>query len=116
MTATGGRITGYTGHFGTGAFLEVGCDAPRSYSFKVGVVPKIKGVYSLDLPVVPREVRACPNRRTGFPLSAIEYRFTVADGNKDVYLAIPPQQRGESVRGHTEQQIDNKLVFMLKVE
>ncbi len=36
VTATGGRITGYTGHFGTGAFLEVGCDAPPQLQFQSG--------------------------------------------------------------------------------
>ena len=116
VTATGGRIAGYTSPYNTAASLEVGCDASRSFRFKVGVVPKHKGVYSLDLPVVPQEVRACPTRRTGFPRSTIVYRFTAADGNKDVYLAIPPHQRGESVKGTTEQRIEDKIVFVLKVE
>ena len=116
VTATGSRVTGQASQPNPGIFLELGCAPPRGHGFKVGVVLKTKGVYSLDLPAIPRDVRACPTRRRAFPRSAIEYRFAVADGNRDVYLAIPPHQRGESVKGDTERRIEEKLVFMLKVE
>lgn len=116
VTAKGERIAGYTSHFNTMTTLELGCDASRSYSFKVGIVPKVKGIYSLNLPFAPLRISACLKQPKGFPLSTIDYRFTVADGNKDVYLAIPAAQRGESVKGYTEGLIDNKLVFIIKVE
>jgi hypothetical protein len=100
----------------TFAWLDMGCDGARSYQVKVGIVPKHKGVYSLELPAMARNLRPCHTRKRGFPLSAIEYRFTVADGNPDVYLAIPAEQRVENGKGRTEEQIADKLVFMLQVE
>ena len=95
--------------------MEFGC-AAAGYGFKVGIIPKLRGVYSLDLPAVSRDLSACPGRRTTFPFSVIDYHFAVTDGNKDVYLAIPANARGESPKGYTERQIDNKLAFVLKVE
>ncbi|NVO84691.1 hypothetical protein [Hymenobacter terrestris] len=115
VTSKGALIAGFTSHFNTMATLGLGCDASRSYSFKVGIVPKIKGVYSLDLPG-PLQVKACLHQQKGFSLSSIDFRFAVADGNKAVYLEIPAAQRGESVKGHTEGLIDNKQVFIIEVK
>ena len=115
VAPTGGGLAVNPGPFGAGALLDFGCGG-AGYGFRVGVVPKLRGVYSLDLSPVPRPISACPGRRTRFPLSVIEYRFAVADGNKDVYLAIPANQRVESPNGYTERQIDNKAVFVFQTE
>ena len=116
ITANGVNAGRYLGAYGTGMLLTFGCNSTNNYDFTVGVVPKQKGIYSLDLLGVPRNVGACPNRNSGFPPSTIEYRFNVADGNKDIYLTIPPYSRNESTKGYTESKIDNKQVYIVRVE
>ena len=100
--------------YGTGAHFGFGC-SPNGNTFKLGIVPKFNGIYSLDIGGFGY-VGGCSNRISVFPNSTIEYRFNLADCNKDIYLSIPPNSRGESSKGYTEGEIDNKKVFILKVE
>jgi hypothetical protein len=86
ITSAGVNVGRYLGDYGTGFLLNSGCSGTNSYDFTIGVVPKQKGIYSLDLLSAPRSVNGCPNRLSSFPLSTIEYRFNITDGNKDVYL------------------------------
>jgi len=116
VTTSGTDAARYLNINGTAFLVTLGCSSNNSYNFKIGVVPKQKGIYSLDFLGVPWNVSSCSNRIAGFPLSTIEYRFNVVDGNKDIYLAIPPYSRGESTKGYTESKIDNKQVFVVKVE
>ncbi|MEJ7821733.1 MAG: hypothetical protein WKF85_05385 [Chitinophagaceae bacterium] len=116
VSSNGVNVGRYLGDLGTGFLFTFGCNSNNNYNFIVGVVPKHRGIYSLDLLGTPRNVSACSNRSSGFPLSTIEYRFNVADGNKDVYLTIPPHSRGESPKGYTESKIDIKQVYVVKVE
>lgn len=116
VTINGVNVGRYLGDRGTGFLFTFGCAGNNSYDFKIGVVPKQKGIYSLDMYGTPRSVSACSNRISGFPLSTLEYRFNVADGNKDVFLTIPSYARGESPKGHTESKIDSKQVYIAKVE
>jgi hypothetical protein len=106
----------YFGDYGTGFLSGFGCNNNNNYDFTVGIVPRQKGIYSLDLFGVPRMVNSCPNRISGFPLSTIEYRFNLADCNKDIYLEIPPYSRVESPKGYTESKIDSKQAYIVKVE
>jgi hypothetical protein len=116
VSANGINIGRYLGEYGTGFLFTFGCNSNNSYDFTIGVVPKQKGIFSLDLLGSPRNVWGCSNRMMGFPFSTIEYRFNVADGNKDVYLSIPPNSRGETTKGYTESKIDSKQVYVVKVE
>lgn len=116
VTTNGLNVGRYLGDFGTGFLFTFGCNNTNNYNFTLGVIPKHKGIYSLDLLGIPRNVGACSNRGSGFPLSTIEYRFNVVDGNKDIFLSIPPNSRGETTGGYTEGKIDNKQVYIIKVE
>jgi hypothetical protein len=116
VTTNGINAGRYLADNGTGFFFTFGCSSNNSYDFKIGVVPNQKGIYSLDLSGNPGYLNPCSNRISGFPPSTIEYRFNVVDGNKDIYLAIPPNSRGESPKGSTESKIDGKQVFVVKVE
>ena len=116
LTVNGINIGRYLDVYGTGFLNSFGCNSNNNYDFTVGVIPKQKGIYSLDLLGVPRNVSACSNRISGFPSSTIEFSFNVIDCNKDIYLSIPPQSRGESLKGYTESKIDTKQVYIVKVE
>jgi len=116
VTANGVNVGRYLGDYGTGLSTTFGCNSNGGLLLTVGIVPKQKGIYSLDLLSAPESVTACANRSSGFPISTIEYRFNVTDGNKDVYLSIPPISRGESEKGYTESKIDSKQVYIVNVE
>jgi len=100
--------------YGQGVLIATTC--PASYNFRIGIVPKHTGIYSIDMPVIPETLGSCTNNMVSSPFSTIEYRFNLTDCNKDVYLSIPPASRGESIKGYTEKAIDNKQVFVFKVE
>jgi hypothetical protein len=102
------------GTYGTGGLFGFGCSAGGK-TFKLAIVPRFNGIYSLNFRSF-EYVGGCSNRISSFPNSSMEYRFNVADCNKDIYLSIPPNSRGESIKGYTEGQIDNKQVFILRVE
>jgi len=116
VSSYGTNVGRYLDTNGSGLLLEFGCSSNNSYDFKIGLVLKEKGIYSLDLAQISRSVAACTNRISAFPLSTIMYRFNVADGNKDIFLSIPPDSRGESVKGFTENKIDNKETYIVQVE
>ncbi len=116
ITSTGVNVGRYLSYYGTGFFFTFGCNSSNNYDFTIGVIPKQKGIYSLDLSGTPWNVTACSNRISPFPFSTIEYRFNVADCNKDVYLSIPPLSRGETPKGSTEGKINSKQVYVVRVE
>lgn len=116
LTVNGLNLGRYLNVYGSGFLNSFGCNNTYNYNFTVGVVLKQKGIYSLDLLGSPRNVIACPNRISSFPLSTIEYRFDVIDCNKDIFLSIPPISRIESTKEGTENKIDNKQVFIVNVE
>jgi len=101
-------------NYGQGLLIATTC--PASYNFRIGIVPKHTGIYSIDMGNIPETLGSCTNNMVSSPFSTIEYRFNLTDCNKDVYLSIPAASRGESLKGYTEKAIDNKQVFMLKVE
>jgi hypothetical protein len=101
-----------------GFFEPFGCTGANGYDFKVAVVLKQRGIYSLSLDGAPSDAISCSNRISGFPYSTIEYYFNLPDCNKDVYLSIPEYQRREArgTKGTREARIDQKKVFYLRVE
>jgi hypothetical protein len=101
---------------GTGLSYSFGCNNNNSYDFKIGVVPKVEGIFSLDLLGQPENVAACASRIGGFPLSTIAYKFGLADCNKDIYLTIPLTARLETTNGYTERKIESKEVYIVRVE
>jgi len=116
VTISGVKVGRYLSANGTGFSMNFGCGGSNNYDFTVGLVLKEKGIYSLDLGTNPQSISSCSNRISGFPFSTIEYRFDIADGNKDIYLSIPPYSRVESPKGDTERRIDDKQVFIVNVE
>jgi hypothetical protein len=104
------------GHFGTGTYQTFGCGTGNNYNFKIGIVFKEKGIFTVEL-TQERQVIRCSNRVNSFPNSTLEYEFNFADGNKDIYLSIPLATRGgNSASGYTERRIDEKKVFVLRVD
>lgn len=85
-----------------------------SNSMKIGFVPIKAGIFSINLS--NGIVNKCPTKAVQFPYSIFKLTYDLVDCNKDVYLSIPPVSRGESVKGYTENLIDNKLIYILKVE
>lgn len=116
ITAAGINVGRTLGSNGTGIFQEFGCGISNSYDFTIGVVLKQTGIFSLGAGGSSPSVRACINRNSGFPFSTTQYLFNVADCNKDIYLTIPPNSRVETAKGYTERGIDNKELFIIKVE
>ncbi len=106
----------YLGDYGTSARFGFGCNANNNVDFKIGIIPKEKGVYSLDLGGGQNIVDGCPNKIVNFPFSTIEYRYKNQDCNKDIYLEIPANSRGESPKGYTENRIDQKETYIVKVD
>ena len=84
------------------------------YSFRAGFIPKTTGIYSINWPA--GQLVDCPNKIQRSPYSIVNFQFDLAECNKDVYLSIPASQRGESPAGQTEREIDNKKIFVFKVE
>jgi hypothetical protein len=81
------------------------------YFFRFYFVPKKTGFYSIE----PHgDVSPCPNKLT-FPFSTFKFTFDLADCNKDVWLAIPPQSRGGEL-GYTDVSIDKKEMFVFYVK
>lgn len=105
----------YVGDYGTSARFGFGCNANNSVDFKIGIIPKQKGIYSLDLGGSQNIVDGCPNKIANFPFSTIEYRYKNQDCNKDVFLEIPPNSRGESPNGYRENLLDQKETYIVKV-
>jgi hypothetical protein len=81
------------------------------YFFKVAVVPKHTGIYSIGAQVY---LLPCPNK-SPLPYSTLNFTFDLADCNKNVWLSIPPQSRGGEL-GETDVAIDKKEIFVFKVE
>lgn len=118
VTANGINVSVFVGEYSTRLVQTIGCNSTNSYDFKIGVVLKQAGIYSLNLNGVPLSVSACSNRISNFPFSSIDYQYNLTDCNKDVYLSIPPDARSEPTKskGIEENLIDKKKVFVFKVE
>lgn len=117
FVTSSGVNTGRTlGHFGTGSVLEFGCGTSNSYSFKIGIAFKEKGIFMVNLSG-KLDVKGCSNRVNRYPNSNLEYTFNLGDGNKDVYFSIPLQTRGgKKASDAVESMIDGKKAFVLRVE
>lgn len=118
VTANGINVIGFVGEYGSGLQQTFGCNSTNSYDFKIGVVLKQTGIYSIDLNGVPLSVSPCSYRISSFPFSSIDYQYSLRDCNKDVYLSIPPEARNEPTKskGIKENLIDTKKAFVFKVE
>ena len=69
ITPNGINLDRYLDTYGTGLLSTFGCSSNNSNDFKIGVILKQKGIYSLDLAEIPRSVAGCVNRISAFPLS-----------------------------------------------
>ena len=81
------------------------------YFFKVGFIPKTTGIYSIDPYITAVN---CANKIT-WNYTETKFIFDLADCNKDVWLSIPAAARGGE-SGFTDVSIDNKEIFVFKVE
>lgn len=106
-----------SGQSGTGFYGLFGCRPPSESDFTLGVIPEKKGIFGLYLSESLQLVTGCQALSTQFPRSGISYKFDAADGNKDIYLSIPPGTLPEEVpRGALGSWIDEKRVLVIKVE
>jgi len=104
------------GHFGTGMVREFGCGISYSYNFKIGIVFKEKGIFTVNLSG-KLDVLGCSGRVNRYPNSTIEYSFNLVDGNKDVFFSIPLASRGgKKASNAVENMIDGRKAFALRVE
>ncbi len=113
VTAGGVNNGRYLYDYRTSLSTMIGCDN-NAYNFKIGVVLKQKGIYSLEMPL-DFSLQSCPLRANRIPLSRIEYQFNIIDGNKEVYQAIPLSLRMDG-SGYMENEIDNKRAMMIQVD
>lgn len=81
------------------------------YFFKVGIVLKKTGVFSLEPGAI---VTPCPDKKSVLPSSFI-FTFDLADCNKDVWLPIASQSNN-GLGSYIDVGIDRKEVFAFKVE
>jgi hypothetical protein len=89
---------------------KTNCSA-TNYFLKASFIPKKTGIYSLD-PFISHKY--CQNKMD-IPFTRTKFIFDLADCNKDIWLSIPPASRGGQL-GSTDVQIDNKEIFVFKVE
>jgi hypothetical protein len=98
ISSNGVNINRHLDAHGSSTNQMFGCSA-NDIDFKIGIVLKKTGIYSIDLPDNIWGIYGCPNRASKFPYSTIAFKFNVSDCNKDIYLSIPAASRGESPKG-----------------
>ena len=84
------------------------CNTNR-YFFKIGYILRKTGIFTLEPQSV---VWNCPGRKN-FMNASFKLMFDLADCNKDIWLTIPAIQRDGQ---NTDARIDNKEIFVFKVE
>jgi hypothetical protein len=89
---------------------QTACNS-SNYNFKMGFVPKKAGIYSIQPHI---KLMYCPNKMIWQPITS-RFIFDLNDCNKDVWLTIPPASRGGQL-GSTDVAIDNKEIFVFRVE
>lgn len=90
--------------------VETDCSS-NFYFVRVGIIPKSTGIFSIN---TGASVGNCPNKVLQ-TYTKNSFTFDLADCNKDVYLSIPASARGGE-QGFTDVDIDNKKLFVFKVE
>jgi hypothetical protein len=106
-----------TNNYGTGylAYFNFGCDNNPGFIFKLGIVVKGAGIFSLELSD-RKEIGLCtPNSSTNVTYSQVGYTFNLNDCNKDIYLSIPSSARG-NMSSVYEEMIDKKQFFAFEVQ
>jgi hypothetical protein len=90
--------------------FKTSCSSNR-YLFRAGFILKKAGIYSLE----PNgSLAACPGKNS-LPFTTFKFTFDLPDTNKDIWLSIPLQTRGDET-GFTDRRIDAKEIFLFKVE
>jgi hypothetical protein len=121
VTENTSNITSQVGTYGASLWFTFGCNSSYSQRFRIGFKLKHKGIYKLRLHNSNEggnesTVTSCLTKKIILRPSLINYKFDLADLNKEIYLSIPPVSRGESPAGYTEGKIDRKEIYMIKVE
>jgi hypothetical protein len=97
------------------AYFNFGCDNNPGFTFKLGIVVKGAGTFSLNLSD-RKEIGLCtPNSSTNVTYSQVGYTFNLNDCNKDIYLSIPSSARG-NMSSIYEEMIDKKQFFVFEVQ
>lgn len=95
-----------------------GCSGGGSFNFRVGMVLNKTGIFSINLNYFG-SVTSCnspnPYMGVGFPYSHINYRFTVSDGHKDIFLGVTPARRSDDKKSIYDE-IKDKSIYFLKVQ
>ena len=95
--------------------FEVGCDNAPNYAVRLGIVPKAKGYYVLDMSTAT-QTEPCSGQTNPYPSSYLRFTFDVTDTNKDIYLEIPESLRKEYPAELTLRQIESKVVYAFRVQ
>lgn len=90
-----------------------GCNANSSFNFKIGIIPKEKGYYNINLSNINDAISCNFQPQT---VASLDLKFDFNDGNKDIYLQEVPYSRRRQDDGVTGNQIDYKMSYFVKVE
>jgi hypothetical protein len=90
--------------------FKTSCSSSR-YFFRAGFILKKTGIYSLE----PNGSLAACAGKYNLPYTTFRFTFDLPDCNKDIWLSIPVQSRGGET-GFTDRRIDEKEIFLFKVE
>lgn len=94
--------------------LNFGCAGNPSFKFKIGIIPKESGYFKIDIPGYGTITNSCFFASQW--LASFDFSFDFRDGNKDVFQELPYEVRRQTGKGYTEERIDIKKSFILKVE
>lgn len=105
----------FVGESSTSIVCTFGCN--DNYNLLLGIVPKQKGIFSLDLLNIQTTVLDCAGSLQQFPYSIIDFSFNVNDCHPELYDSIPKNLRGDNYSQNAAiTSIQNKKTYMLKVE
>ena len=79
--------------------------------FKIYIIPERTGIYAISV-IQQSYVQTCSYYMgTGY-LASLNFTFNVADCNKDIYLSLPK----DSIKSYLQDDIDKKVLYVLKVQ
>jgi hypothetical protein len=113
ITSNGVNINRDLSSLGTGGSVEYGC-GQSNYKCKIGFKPNHRGTYGLFLKQNDL-MESCPPKIKPF-YSSISYRYKNVDLNLDVFTSLPQNLKGNNNGAFYINKINNREVFIFKVE
>jgi hypothetical protein len=113
ITSNGVNINRDLSQWGTGGGLEYGC-GQSNYKCKIGFKPNYTGTYGLFLKQNDF-LGSCPAKIKPF-YATISYKYKNVDLNMDVFTSLPQNLKGSNNGSFYINKINNREVFIFKVE